>query len=147
MEIRIIPMQEVHVDEVYAIEEKSFLTPWTRQAIRDEVKNPLATYLVAMDGEKLLAYGGFWTVAPEGYINNVAVDPSYRGQGISRLLMEALIEAAREKGVKDLYLEVRVSNSIALGLYRSLGFKMIDIRKGYYADTDEDAIVMVVEIE
>lgn len=140
-------MTLAHVEEVYRIEELSFFTPWTKQSIRSEVQNPIGTYLVALDGEQIAAYGGFWTIVPEGNINNIAVHPDYRGRGISKILMHRLIELAAQKGVKELYLEVRAGNLVAQNLYKSLGFKMIDIRKGYYADTDEDAIVMLLELK
>lgn len=139
-------MTLAHVEAVYQIEEEAFFTPWSRQSIRSEMENPLGTYLVALDGEKVAAYGGFWTVAPEGNINNVAVHADYRGRGLSKLLMDRLIDEAGKKGVKELYLEVRTGNIVAQNLYRSLGFKMVNVRKGYYADTDEDAIIMLLEL-
>ena len=143
-------MTEKELDQVCRLEEKCFLTPWTRQALEGELKNPLASYLVLLDQEdqgQLLAYGGYSYVLNEGNINNIAVDPDHRGQSLGRILTEALIQSAKEKGVEQLFLEVRTSNHIAQSLYRSLGFKMVNVRKGYYADTDEDAIVMALEIE
>ena len=140
-------MTEADLDQVCRLEEESFLTPWSRKALLDEINNPLANYLLVMDGDIAVAYGGFWAVGPEGNINNIAVAPAYRGRGISKILMGALIERAEDKGIKELFLEVRASNYIAQKLYRSLDFKMIDVRRGYYADTDEDALVMVLEIE
>ena len=147
MEIQLKSMAMEHIEQISLIEEQCFFTPWSKQALMDELDNPLSYYLVALDGEKVIAYGGFWAVPPEGNINNIAVDPSYRGKGISRILMNSLVAMARERNVKALFLEVRTSNHVAQSLYRSLGFKMINIRKGYYADTDEDAIVMALEIK
>lgn len=136
-----------HVEQVYQIEELSFFTPWSKESIRSEVNNSLASYLVGLEDNRVIAYGGFWAVAPEGNINNIAVHPDFRGRGISRQLMRHLIDMAKEKGIKELFLEVRANNYIAQNLYKNLGFKMINIRKGYYADTDEDAIVMLLELE
>ena len=147
MQIDLKPMNQGHVAQIAEIEERCFLTPWSHEALMGELDNPLSCYLVALEGEKVTAYGGFWALPPEGNINNIAVDPSYRGKGISKILMNALVDMARERGVKELFLEVRTSNHVAQSLYRSLGFKMINIRKGYYQDTDEDAIVMALEIK
>ncbi|MDO5095898.1 MAG: ribosomal protein S18-alanine N-acetyltransferase [Peptostreptococcaceae bacterium] len=140
-------MQNEHMEQVYQIEELSFFTPWSKKSIQSEIVNPIGRYIVIMDGEKVIAYGGFWVVAPEANINNVAVTPDYRGRGISKILMNELIAMAKSEGAKDLYLEVRSSNRVAQNLYRSLGFKMIGLRNGYYVDTDEDAIVMLKNLD
>lgn len=138
-------MEHVHAQQVYQIEELSFVTPWSRKSIKSEIDNKTGRYIVITDGEKVVAYGGFWLVLDEANINNVAVHPDYRGKKISKLLMNTLMEMAVSEGAKHMYLEVRSSNSVAQSLYRGLGFKMIGLRKGYYIDTDEDAIVMMKE--
>lgn len=140
-------MSHEHVDQVYAIEELSFFTPWSKKSIHSEVDDPIGRYIVLTDKDKVVAYGGFWVVGPEANINNVAVTPDYRGRGISRLLMGRLIEMAKDEGAKELYLEVRSGNHVAQNLYRSLGFKMIGLRNGYYIDTQEDAIVMLLDLQ
>ncbi|MDO5063054.1 MAG: ribosomal protein S18-alanine N-acetyltransferase [Peptostreptococcaceae bacterium] len=137
-------MEHEHVDQVYGIEELSFFTPWSKKSIHTEVDNPLGHYIVLMDRDRVIAYGGFWVVMEEANINNVAVAPEYRGRGISRILMDKLIEMAKTQGAKELFLEVRSSNYVAQNLYRSLGFKMIGLRTGYYVDTEEDAIIMLL---
>lgn len=139
-------MELSHVDMVYEIEELSFITPWSKKSIKDEVKNKTGRYIVIMDQDKVISYGGFWLVLDEANINNVAVHPDYRGKGISKLLMDNLIEIAVSEGAKTMYLEVRSSNSIAQKLYKGLNFKMIGLRSRYYIDTDEDAIVMMKEL-
>lgn len=139
-------MEHAHAEQVYQIEELSFITPWSRKSIRSEIDNKAGRYIVILDGEKVAAYGGFWLVLDEANINNVAVHPDYRGRGISKLLMNTLIQMAMAEGAKHMYLEVRSSNSVAQGLYRGLGFKMIGLRSGYYIDTGEDAIVMMKEL-
>ncbi|WP_028829544.1 ribosomal protein S18-alanine N-acetyltransferase [Proteocatella sphenisci] len=138
-------MDHAHAEQVYQIEELSFVTPWGRKSIKTEIDNKLGRYIVIMDGDKVAAYGGFWLVLDEANINNVAVHPDYRGKKISKMLMNKLMEMAVSENAKHMYLEVRSSNSIAQGLYRGLGFKMIGLRSGYYTDTDEDAIVMMKE--
>lgn len=136
-------MEKKHIEEVYQIEELSFFTPWSKKSILTEVENPIGRYIVIEEDEKVVAYGGFWLVLPEANINNVAVIPSHRGRGISKILMNELIAMAKSEGAKELYLEVRSSNRVAQNLYRSLGFAMIGLRSGYYVDTEEDAIVML----
>lgn len=131
-----------HIDAVYKIEEESFFTPWSKKSIRTEVSNPLGRYIVILVDNEVVSYGGFWLVGTDANINNIAVKETHRGKGISKILMNKLIEMAREEKATDMYLEVRQSNKVAQSLYRSLNFKMIGLRKGYYVDTDEDAIVM-----
>lgn len=145
-DFRFRKMDSSHIDSVYEIEELSFFTPWSKKSIRTEIDNPVGRYIVLLDGEKVVAYGGFWLVKPEANINNIAVTSDYRGKGLSYHLMIKLIDMARNEGATQMYLEVRTSNHIAQKLYRSLGFKMVGIRSGYYIDTDEDAIVMMLEL-
>lgn len=140
--LEIKKMELIHSGEIYKIEEEAFFTPWSKKSIRDEIQNPIGRYIVIVDEKKVVAYGGFWLVGEEANINNIAVKDDYRGNGISRILMNTLIKMAKDENAKDMYLEVRQGNTVAQGLYRSLGFKMIGLRKGYYVDTDEDAIVM-----
>lgn len=135
-------MSNLHIDEVYEIEEESFFTPWSKKSIREEVKNSLGRYIVILDDKKVVAYGGFWIIGIDANINNIAVKSEYRGMGVSKMLMNKLIEMAKNENAQNMYLEVRESNKVAQNLYRSLNFKMIGLRKGYYVDTDEDAIVM-----
>lgn len=135
-----------HLEQVYEIEELSFFTPWSRKSIRSEIDNKTGRYIVVKDENRVVSYGGFWLVLDEANINNIAVHPDYRGKGVSKLLMDTLIEMAKSEAAKTMYLEVRSSNFVAQKLYRGLGFAMIGLRKGYYVDTDEDAIVMMKEL-
>ena len=139
-------MEHKDVDAVYEIEELSFFTPWSKKSIKTEIDNKLGRYIVIKENEKVVSYGGFWLVLDEANINNIAVHPDYRGRGISKLLMNTLIDMAKTENAKTMYLEVRSSNLVAQKLYRGLGFAMIGLRKGYYVDTDEDAIVMMKEL-
>ncbi len=140
--LRILKMAHIHVDQIFEIEEQSFFTPWSRHSIRQEVDNPLGRYIVIVEEDTVAAYGGFWLVEREANINNIAVAPAFRGRGIAKLLMQDLIDRASSEGAEDMYLEVRTGNRTAQNLYRSFGFKMVGLRRGYYVDTDEDAIVM-----
>jgi ribosomal-protein-alanine N-acetyltransferase len=135
-------MKQEHINSVYEIECTSFSTPWSIESINDELKNQMATYIVAAEGEDVLGYAGLWHVVNEGHINNIAVKEEYRGQGIGDLLLEGLINIAVEKEMIGLTLEVRVGNEKAMKLYSKHGFKVEGLRKNYYSDTREDAVVM-----
>ncbi len=140
-------MTEEDIDEVLDIEKKSFKTPWSRDAFVKEVnENRLAKYVVASVHDKVIGYGGIWLIIDEGHITNIAVHPDFRGLGVGKLLVEALIEICRERGINRMTLEVRKSNEIAKSLYKKYGFKECGIRPGYYSDTKEDAIIMWKEM-
>lgn len=141
--IKIVPMQEEHIDGVLAVEEDAFSIPWTRQDFEREVKeNAMAIYFVALEGEKIVGYAGMWHVVTEGHITNVAVLHEYRRQGIGKLFMENLEKAALEKEMIGITLEVRISNEPAQRLYHKYGFRSEGLRKNYYSDTHEDAVIM-----
>ena len=146
-DLQIKKMQSIHVEEIYKIEEEAFFTPWSKKSIISEVKNPIGRYIVIVYEEQVIAYGGFWLVLEDANINNIAVKEEYRGKGIAKILMNTLISMAKKEGAKNMYLEVRQSNINAQGLYRMLNFKMVGLRKGYYVDTNEDAIVMELNLD
>lgn len=142
--IKIIPMEISHLDEVYEIELASFSVPWTKNALLKEIiDNNLAVYFVAVDDDgKVAGYAGLWHVVTEGHITNIAVRPDKRRQGVGAMLLEKLIDTAYEREMIGMTLEVRVNNYDAQRLYSKNGFKLERIRKNYYSDTHEDAIVM-----
>lgn len=141
--IKITDMTERHIKEVVQIEKVSFPTPWPRQTFEFEILyNELAEYLVALDGRKVVGYGGMWMVLNEAHITNLAVHPQYRGIGIGRMLMLNLMQRAVSLDADRMTLEVRPSNGPARDLYHSLGFMECGLRKGYYQDNNEDAIIM-----
>jgi len=132
-----------HLDQVLAIELKSFPIPWSQRAFMFEVmENDFAFYLVALQGEKVVGYGGMWIVLDEAHITNVAVHPELRGRGVGRALMMELLSRAVVLGAPGITLEVRVSNQVARNLYKSLGFVEKGMRRKYYSDNNEDAIIM-----
>jgi ribosomal-protein-alanine N-acetyltransferase len=105
-------------------------------------QNRLARYLVALDGDAVVGYAGTWLVINEAHVTNVAVRGDRRREGIGRFLMEALMDMAREEGMESMTLEVRVSNEAARELYQQLGFVSAGIRKNYYSETKEDALIL-----
>lgn len=140
-------MEEKDIDQVLEIEHLSFATPWSREAFYNELhNNKFAIYIVLEMEQKIIGYCGVWIVVDEAHITNVAILPEYRGKKLGDALMGKLIEVAREKGAKTMTLEVRVSNIIAQSLYRKYGFQNGGIRKNYYSDNQEDALVMWVRI-
>jgi ribosomal-protein-alanine N-acetyltransferase len=131
------------IPRVLVIEQQSFRTPWPRDAYTHELnENRLAAYLVAKTEEGIVGYGGMWVILDEAHVTTIAVDPAYRGQHIGERLLLGLIDAALGRGARWMTLEVRRSNDVAQTLYKKYGFREIGVRKGYYSDNREDAIVM-----
>lgn len=143
-EFKVYDMDKDHIEDVFVIESLSFTDSWSKKSFFDELKNHLAHYKVIVDEQtsKVVAYGGFWQVIDEAHITNIAVHPDYRGQKIGNMIVEALVEAAKSLDIMDMTLEVRASNIPARTLYSNYGFKIAGIRKEYYKDNREDAIIM-----
>lgn len=141
--MEILKMTTEHIKDVHKIEEDCFSIPWSEKSFYEELtKNKMAIYIVAKENENIIGYGGMWHVINEGHITNVAVKKEYRGKGIGSKIIEALINIAKEKEMIGITLEVRTSNNIAQSIYKKNGFIMEGIRKEYYDDNKEDAIVM-----
>ncbi len=146
--VEIQRMSPEDIDQVCEIENLSFTTPWSRESFESELsKNNLARYIVAKVDGRVAAYGGMWVVLDEGHITNIAVHPDYRGRKIGEKLVEALLMEAKDNNAGSITLEVRVSNDAARNLYKKLGFEDSGIRKGYYSDTGEDAVIMWKRLE
>lgn len=135
-------MTKDDIDDVYKVEEDCFVDPWSKEAIRQELKNNLARYIVAEIDGKVVGYVGVWFVLDEGHITNVAVHSDYRGKKIGDKLIKDLVELCKENNMSAITLEVRVSNIVAQNLYKKYGFKIGGIRKEYYSDNKEDAMIM-----
>ncbi len=135
------------LDSILEIENSSFSMPWSRKAFEGELLNEFALYRCLELDNKIVAYVGLWQVFNEGHITNVAVLPSYRGLGLSKILLTNLFEICADRGITRLTLEVRESNSVAIKLYESLGFYASGIRPNYYSKPVEAAIIMWKELE
>ncbi len=132
------------VPHVHQVEIDSFAIPWSQKSLEDEVtKNPCARYLVGLVEGKIVAYAGVWIVLDEGHITNIAVLKAYRGRGIGEELTKSLLQYGANLGVAYVTLEVRASNIPAQSLYQKLGFVKAGVRKKYYEDNQEDALLMV----
>jgi ribosomal-protein-alanine N-acetyltransferase len=148
MEIKFRPMTLNDIDEVLTIEKASFTLPWSREAFYNElVHNQYAKYIVMEYNHRIIGYCGMWVVIDEAHITNVAVLPEYRGKKLGEALMRKVMETAKQLGATTMTLEVRVSNHVAQSLYRKLGFLNGGIRKQYYSDNQEDALVMWVNLK
>ncbi|MGQ9778931.1 MAG: ribosomal protein S18-alanine N-acetyltransferase [Bacillota bacterium] len=143
MSVKISPMTMADLDEVLAIENESFATPWSRASFLYELlENRRAVYLVAKEEGHVVGYVGMWAIFDEGHITNLAVHPRFRRRGIATLLLQELIHEAKRRGIAHLTLEVRRSNLGAQLLYAKHGFVTKGIRRRYYRDNDEDALIM-----
>lgn len=127
---------------VARVERESFPTPWSREDFWREASNDFACYIVALDDMEIIGFAGCWISFEEAQVTNIALTSAQRGRGLGKVLMAKLMRAAAERGVERMTLEVRPSNTSALRLYEGLGFAAIGVRKKYYQDNDEDAILM-----
>ncbi|WP_226679454.1 ribosomal protein S18-alanine N-acetyltransferase [Mesobacillus jeotgali] len=135
------------LDQVMEVEVNSFTIPWSREAFFNELtKNQFARYLIVEVDQKVVGYCGVWIIIDEAHITNIALLPEYRGLKLGEALMAKVMELAREMGALRVTLEVRVSNERAQNLYRKFGFEEGAIRKQYYTDNMEDALVMWVNL-
>jgi [ribosomal protein S18]-alanine N-acetyltransferase len=135
------------IEKVHAIETLSFSTPWSKDAFFNELtQNRFAKYLVIERGEQLVGYIGAWVVIDEVHITNIAILPDFRGQKLGEKLLKTMMEEVKKLGAKSMTLEVRMTNMVAQNLYKKLGFQSGAIRKNYYTDNQEDALVMWVKI-
>lgn len=141
--LRLMPLTLEDLDDIEQIEQLSFSTPWPRQAfIKELSENRLARYFTIKDGARAVAYGGMWLIMDEAHITNFAVHPGYRGKGIGKMLLRGMIDYGTSNGIGSFTLEVNENNHAAIGLYSGMGFEKAGIRKGYYWDTGENAIIM-----
>lgn len=147
MNYKLTPMTEEHIPQIAALERACFSHPWSEDALRDELWNDSAVVVVA-EGEDgtVLGYAGLQTVLDEGYINNVAVDPRFRRQGVAGQLVEAFLRFGAAR-LAFLTLEVRASNAPAIALYEKYGFAQAGRRRDYYDDPREDALLMTLRFD
>jgi len=140
-------MREEDIDQVIEVEHASFTTPWSREAFFNEIhNNKFAVYIVLEENDKIIGYCGTWIVIDEAHVTNIAILPEYRGKNLGEALLGNLISTAREMGARSMTLEVRVTNHVAQSLYRKFGFQNGGIRRNYYSDNQEDALIMWVNL-
>lgn len=147
-------MTTTDIDEVHQIEQMSITPPWTKQGFADGLANENAVFYVAevnhlaqreendTQSRRIVGYCGLYFAADEGEITNVAVDPMWRKRGMADRILQSVLTDAREKNLSQIFLEVRASNTPAQKLYEKHGFEPQGIRKNFYREPKEDAIVM-----
>jgi len=145
--VSIEEMKPDDLDEVMAIERLCFPTPWPRQVFEMELKSKRSFKRVIKIGNVVAGYIVAWTIYAEGHILNIAVHPNFRRRGFGESLMRCCLDYFLKRGIRYATLEVRRSNMGAIRLYEKLGFRSVGIRRGYYSDTGEDAIVMMLNIK
>lgn len=135
------------IPDVMVVEQDAFTLPWTEEAFHNELKmNHFARYMVMEYEGKTIGYAGMWTIVDEAHITNIALLSAYRGRKWGELLLSELMKTAAFLGMERITLEVRVSNEVARRLYTKKGFKPAGIRKGYYSDNGEDALIMWADL-
>ncbi|ASK61238.1 ribosomal-protein-alanine N-acetyltransferase [Virgibacillus phasianinus] len=140
-------MELTDIDSVVDVEKASFATPWSEDIFYQEVtKNQFAHYFVIQVDGIIIGYAGLWVVIDDAQITNIAIMPSYRGHRLGEKLFEFTMKQAIRLGSSRLSLEVRVTNVIAQRMYRKFGLVPGGLRKNYYTDNKEDAIVMWVNL-
>ncbi len=130
------------IPTVMSVERQCFPTPWSENAYQTELSNQCAEYFVAWAAGELVGYAGMWVIMDEVHITTLGVAADSRGRRIGERLLVRVIDASRERNAQRITLEVRKSNSVARALYAKYGFQEAAIRKAYYSDNDEDAIIM-----
>jgi ribosomal-protein-alanine N-acetyltransferase len=139
----IAPMRVGDIGDVLRVEALCFTSTWPRNAFHNELtENKLAHYFVGRAGEELVAYGGLWVILEDAHITTVAVDPAHQGQGYGERMLVCLLDQAIDRGASWITLEVRETNGTAQNLYKKYGFAVVNTRRGYYSDNDENALVM-----
>lgn len=145
--MKYVRMDETHIEQVARLEAECFSNPWSLRSITFELTNPLSLWFVALCDDKVVGYVGSQSVLGEADMMNLAVSERFRRQKIGEDLVTALVDGLKQRSVKSLTLEVRVSNEPAIHLYEKLGFQQIGRRPKYYANPREDALILKKEWE
>ena len=140
-DIKILPMNEAHLKDLALLEKQCFSTPWSENSLRAELEKNNARFFVAITKNEVSGYIGANNVLGEVYIDNIAVFYNYRGFGIGETLLRHLISVAEEEDCTLITLEVRESNTPARKLYEKVGFENVGIRKNFYEQPKEDAVI------
>lgn len=140
-------MKAEHVPQVAQLEKLCFADPWSEMSIESELKSIWSYWVVAVENEQVVGYVGSQSSIDETDIMNIAVHPDWRRHGIAESLIDYLIKDLKNRGSHALMLEVRVSNDPAIALYEKLGFRQVGLRKNYYRNPKEDALILRKEWE
>ena len=135
-------MKAEHVPQVAQLEKLCFADPWSEMSIASELQSIWSYWVVAVHDDKVVGYIGSQSSIDETDVMNVAVHPDWRRRGIAEGLIAHLIQELQNRGSKALMLEVRASNDPATALYEKLGFQQVGLRKNYYRNPKEDALIL-----
>lgn len=146
VEIEITKMRRRHLRRVLAIEARVYPRPWSASLFLSELaQRTTRTYLVAKNIGEVVGYCGMMFTGKEAHVTNIAVDPEFHGRKVGTRLLMIVVTEAIARGAEIVSLEVRVTNNVAQNMYAKFGFAPVNVRKGYYIETNEDALVMVVD--
>ena len=140
--LRVRPLELGDLGAIEVIEQRAYPTPWSRSMFASELAKPTSICLGAFEGDELVGYVINSRYVDAWHVMNVAVAPDHRRRGVATTLLERLFELTAGRGRRGYTLEVRVSNRDAIGLYERLGFQARGVRRGYYTDNREDALIM-----
>lgn len=144
-DIELTRMRRRHLRKVLMIEARVYPRPWSMSLFLSELaQRGTRSYIVARQDAQVVGYAGMMFTGPEAHVTNIAVDPDFHGRKIGMRLLYSLVTEAVAKGAETISLEVRVSNHVAQAMYIKFGFSAVSTRKGYYIETNEDALVMVI---
>ena len=141
----ITSMRSEDIPAVMQVERECFATPWSEASYRTELTNQCAEYYVAWINGALVGYVGMWLIMDVVHITTIGVAEHCRGNKVGERLLVRLLDASKERGAQRVTLEVRKSNLVAQNLYEKYGFRAAAIRKNYYSDNQEDAVIMWVD--
>ena len=144
--MQIVKMGSKHLPGVAELERLCFSEPWSQKSLELLLRDG-AIGFVALEGDSVVAYVGMTHVLDEGQITNIATHPSTRRRGFGEQIVRALCDFARERGLGEIFLEVRASNSGAIALYTKLGFERVGERRGFYRAPLEDAVIMKINLQ
>ena len=145
-QVKIVPMTRANLSQVLAIEKVSFPLPFSENLFHMELNLNIAHMMVACAGKTVMGYLDYWHVDNEMHVINIAVSLQARQKGIGSQLMQHVVDYGNKNGVEKIFLDVRESNASAIKLYKKFCFEPIDVRKGYYQDNEEDALVMQLKL-
>lgn len=142
IDLTLVKMEREHLDAIAELEKECFTQPWSYKSLEEELENDTAHFFVAMSEGEVAGYIGVYVVLESCFIANIAVYPKFRRQGVGRALLKIAILTADALGTDFISLEVRESNYPAIALYRSLGFEEMGLRKNFYRNPTEHALIM-----
>lgn len=146
MKLEIQKMTQKHLEQIKDILPIEFDEFWNAEVLEKELENPLSTYIVAINENKVVGYAGLWQPIDEGHITNIVTKLDKRGNNIASKMLEELINIAKQKNLKCVTLEVNIHNQIAINLYKKYNFKEVGKRLRYYNGVD-DALIMTLEFK